>query len=167
MTGTQQSYQTLPQLDSPVLDATGRLTQPWYRVITSILQRTGMIATSQALAAAVPSLQNGVVLGQQAQGAGVPISAYSAATGRLIGVIPLGGVVGGTPQVQTVGASPFGFTAASDGTLVVFSSKVEVSRDGATYYTASLTGGSFRVLLGDRVRVTWVSLPPLITFFPG
>src|ERR1700722_5155012 len=63
----------------------------------------------------------------------------------------------GAPAVALApGTSPFQYTAQVAGNLIVTSGAVAVSRNnGGTFYTTSLTGGSFALAPGDIVQVTW------------
>lgn len=95
------------------------------------------------------------------------LGAYDAVTGELLGTIPLENQPGGTPQPVAITGSPQTYTAASDGTLVVFAAMVELSRDGATWFKVTLQGGAVPMKVGDRARVTWYSADaPEITWFP-
>lgn len=162
------TYQPMPRLDTPVVDpATGMLTTPWYRVFITLLRRTGCIGAGDAGQAGVPSIQNGVVLGQDQEGPNLPISAYNAGDGTLLGQIQLGSETGAAAIPQAVGLSPWIFTAPLPGTLVVDSGKLEISRDaGATYWLSSLVGASLPVLKGDLVRVTFLKATPTAAFLP-
>lgn len=162
------TYQPMPRLNTPLVDpGTGYLTTPWYRVFVTLLRRTGCIGAGDAQSAGVPSIQNGVVLGQDQEGAGLPVSAYNAADGTFLGQIQLGTESGGAAQPQAVGLSPWTFTAALPGVLVLDSGKTEVSRDGGSnYWLASLVGGGLSVVKGDLVRVTYLQAVPTAVFLP-
>lgn len=84
---TNASFQGIPNLTSPLTDGQGRMSQTWYRVFVSLFQRTGMSADGEAGAAGVGSVQNAVVFGQTAQGAGLPLKVYDAVTGKLLGTV--------------------------------------------------------------------------------
>ena len=152
-----QSFQGIPRLDSPVIDLeTGYWVPSWYRFIISLWQKQGGSTTA---------LQ-GVTVIQNNNGV---LTAQNALSGQSNGIIGTSTMLGGAAQPQTLGASPFTFTAAKSGTLVVFAAEAEISRDGGvTYYAVTLTGGAIPVLNADKVRVTWLTaVPPKVTFFPN
>jgi hypothetical protein len=88
---------------------------------------------------------------------------YTALTGILAGQ-PTG------PEVPNVVAtSPETLTAPSGGTYIVqggTTSKIELSRDGLTFYVLGVTSGPVPVSKGDQVRLTFTVAPPTVTFFP-
>ena len=97
------------------------------------------------------------------------LAAYDATTGELLGTIPLENQPGGVPQIVAITGSPQVYKAVSDGTLVVFSAALELSRDsGATWYQVTLQGGALPLKTGDWARATWYNsaTPPKITWFP-
>ena len=91
---------------------------------------------------------------------------------------------GGSGQPQTLGASPFGFTATSGGQLLVSrkytvgangvrtreagGETVEFSRDGgATFYFAATAPALLPISYQDQIRISWFTPgPPTVIFFP-
>lgn len=153
--------QGFPQMETPMTDANGRVTRPWYRFLISMWQKTGQ-GTSQGSTAAYLQLSPGPT--------GLPVQVINATTGTVIGTVAFGSSSGGPAQPQAIAGSPFIFTAGANGTLVIFGAEAELSRDhGVTYYPATLNGGALPMLLGDVIRVTWFNpaSPPQITFLPS
>lgn len=146
-----------PLQSSKISEDDGNVTYPWSRWFLLIWNLVG--------GGMVP-VQNPVVLRLITPD---ELGAYSAATGELLGIIPLENQPGGAAQPVAITGSPQVFTAPGDGTLVVFAAKVELSRDnGVTWYIVTLNGGAVPMLMNDQVRVTWFSTePPTITYFPS
>jgi hypothetical protein len=74
---------------------------------------------------------------------------------------PVGAPIGIVP-----GVSPFSYVASIGGSVIVSGgtiSKVEVSRDGMTFYVTGQTSGMFPVSQGDTLRTTY-SVVPTMTF---
>ena len=88
----QYGYQAFPKLDSQIIDANGRLTEPWYRLLISLWQKQGGSKTQQALAQV---LQAGTGAGNIPNGS---VMAYEANSGDLIGQ----GVINGSPSINTL-----------------------------------------------------------------
>jgi hypothetical protein len=93
---------------------------------------------------------------------------YNSATNVAIGTVQIQPAKGGAPVVVPIGTpSPFVYAVTKFGNLLVGNGQVEVSRDNATYYQASLVGGYLFVEPGDFVRITWYgATPPQVVFFP-
>jgi len=74
----------------------------------------------------------------------------------------------GAPEsVQGLSSSPFTFTAPLVGFLTADGGKVELSRSG-TWREVSLVGGSFWLMAGDSVRVSWFGQgPPEVIWWPS
>ena len=70
----------------------------------------------------------------------------------------------------TVGASPFTYKAAQKGALIISGGslrRVEVTRDGTTFYGTGNLRGMFPLSTNDSIRVTYLAaLVPVLTFFP-
>lgn len=74
----------------------------------------------------------------------------------------------GAPIAIVPGVSPFSYVATIGGSAVVSGgtvSKIEVSRDGVTFFVTGQTSGMFPVSMGDTVRVTYSGVPTM-TFLP-
>lgn len=65
------------------------------------------------------------------------------------------------PVQQTLGSSPFVYTAPQSGVVTVTSGEVELTRQGITQ-VVSLTGGHVRVSAGDVVTVIWFQTVPTV-----
>lgn len=63
----------------------------------------------------------------------------------------------------TVGASPFVYTAASDGNVIVTGGTVSLIQYGrnAAFTSIGITSGIVPVFAGDSVRVTYTALPTM------
>lgn len=70
----------------------------------------------------------------------------------------------------TVTASPFTYRAIQKGALVISGGslrRVEVTRDGTTFYLTGTLRGMFPLSTNDSIRVTYIAaLVPVLTFFP-
>lgn len=67
-----------------------------------------------------------------------------------------------------VGASPFTYSAAVKGSLIVSGGTVSLirfSRDGVTFYNTGQTSGMFTLNASDRLVITW-TVTPTVTFVP-
>lgn len=146
---------TPPLKDYPLTE-NDRITLSWSRFLDALALAAGG-GIVPVMESVVIRLVGGKFLG-----------AYDSVTGELLGLIPLENQPGGAVQPVVIIASPQVYTAASDGTLVVFAGMVELSRDqGVTWYKVTLQGGAVPMKNEDRVRVTWYSAdPPEITWFP-
>lgn len=144
-----------PKLNSPLVDGNGNITHPWQRLLIALWQKTGGSGTLPNSSTYVAPI------------GGSNFGVFDAVTGTLLGVITTVSPSGAAAQPVSVSASPFVFTSAGIGTLVMESGQVEISRDhGATYFIGSLTGGFVPLLVGDKVRVTYYNSVPKITFLP-
>lgn len=76
---------------------------------------------------------------------------------------------GGVTASITVGSSPFTYTAAQTGQVIVKGgtvSKIEFSRDGGTtFFDIGVTAGMFLLNAQDQLKVTY-SGAPTMTFVP-
>lgn len=78
------------------------------------------------------------------------------------------GLAPGAEIPVTPGASPYTYTAAVKGFMIVSGgtvSAVSFSRDGTTFYNYGLTSGPFPLNAADRIRVTY-TVAPTMTFVP-
>ena len=74
----------------------------------------------------------------------------------------------GSPTGIVPGVSPFSYVVPLGGTVILSGgtvSKVEVSRDGVTFYVTGQTSGMFPISQGDTLRTTY-SGAPVMTFIP-
>lgn len=156
----QVSYQAFPQLGTPFIDEFGQVSKPWYMLLVSMFAKLG---GSQS------TIANSAFIQQQPTGSGAPLGVYAGGTGAQIGVVQLTDLPGGAAVPLAPAASPFIYTALAQGTLIVFSAKVEISRDtGANWLPVSLNGGAIPLLKNDQIRLTWFSAdPPEVTFLPS
>jgi len=76
-----------------------------------------------------------------------------------------------SPQAENpvvLGASPFVYTNAVKGTVIVSGgtvSDISFSRDGTNYYTTGQAAGMFTLNAQDFLRITY-TVPPTTTFVP-
>lgn len=150
-----------PKLGTAFVDSDGSLARPWYRLLITMWQKLG--------AANSPNPSLGVYLAQ-APGGGTPLTAFDSVTGASLGVVETSSSVGGPAEPQVLGASPFVFVAPTSGMLAANGGSIEISRNnGVTYYPVGFTGCGLRVLMLDRVRITYrdAANAPTVTFFPG
>lgn len=78
------------------------------------------------------------------------------------------GLPPGNVETVTVGASPYIYSAARRGFLILTGgtvSAVAFSRDGTTFYSYGTTVGQFAVSAADQVRITHTGAPT-VTFVP-
>jgi PASTA domain-containing protein len=69
---------------------------------------------------------------------------------------------------QTVGASPWTFTATIQGSVLVSGGPVTLigySHNGSVFYPTGQTGGIFQLSPGDQLQITYTNAPA-VTFFP-
>ncbi len=150
-----QGFVGFPQLGTPFVQADGRIAIPWYKLLVALWQRSGGGNTP---------VQNSTYV---APIGGGNFAVFNSVTGDNLGTITTVAPTGAPVQVQAVGVSPYVFTSAGIGTLVVESGQVEISRDaGVTWFVLSLAGASVPVLVGDKVRVTYYNVAPKVTFLP-
>ena len=168
MTGVVQPVIGFPQITEPMVDDNGALSRPWYQFLRGLWLRFGGAIANPITGLLVDS---GAVVLAEVEGQEVALvsGAYDANTGDVTVSTP---IVGAAAIPQVLGASPFIFTAAFQGTLIVQSAQVEISRNaGANWYLVNATGGAIPMLTGDKVRVTWygvgVGNRPTVTFLPG
>lgn len=156
---SHQVAQPIPRLGTPLVNSDGTPSIPWYRFLITLWQRAG--SGNQNI-----DTQTAVVLQDNGDGT---FEAYNAVTGADLGTLSPSSAGGGPAQPQTVGASPWTFTASVvGGFLVVYAAQVELSRDsGVTWYTVTLNGGAVPMAKNDRARLTWYTTQaPTATFFP-
>lgn len=94
----------------------------------------------------------------------LPLSIPPSAVRNVICSTPLLLAPGVGPVQQSLGASPFAFTAPQSGTLTVASGEVEVTRQGITQIV-SLVGGAITVKAADTITVLWTQGPAPLVFW--
>lgn len=75
------------------------------------------------------------------------------------------GLPPGNVEAVTVGTSPYTYSAARRGFLILTGgtvSSVEFSRDGTTFYDYGTTAGQFAVSAADQVRITHTGAPDTV-----
>lgn len=153
-------YQPMPKLDSVLIDSGGRITIPWYRFLISVYGKL----FPPGVSIQTPITTFGNFLAQLV--ANLP----AALPGALPAALPaaFAGLAGGAEQVQILGASPFVFHAPIVGVFTSFGAEVELARSG-TFHQVSLTGGSFWLMKGDQLRLTWMNAgsPPSAIWWPS
>ena len=148
--------QPFPNLDSPLVDENGDITQPWYRLLIAIWKKTGgssSILNSVYLTTDIfdPSLLN----------------VYDTSTNELLGTVNLNSLAPAAQNIVVSTPSPFTYLAVRKGTLVVFSSKVELNRLNGAWIPVTLQGGAIPMQRTDQARMTWFGVdPPTLTFLP-
>lgn len=150
-----QKYQPFPKLDSAIADPNGQISIPWYRLLITLWNRAGGAVPANLLSAtAYVSL------------VGTLIDVFRNSDGAKLGTVQLDVSTGGVAVAQTVGASPWTFTAPKCGTLVVDSGQVELARGLGSFWTVGLAGGAIPVMAADRVRITYYRTTPTVAFLP-
>lgn len=153
-----QSFLGFPRLNTPFVNEDRTVALVWGRFLDGLYLRAGGSNLANP---------NTVYISQAPVGVGAPLAVYNALDGTLIGILYLQNTGGGPAMVEIPGLSPFGLVTALDGTLIVSSGKVEISRDaGATWFVSSLVGGALPMLKNDHARVSWTQAVPQITFLP-
>lgn len=74
----------------------------------------------------------------------------------------------GAESSVTVGASPYEYSPAVGGSVIVSGgtvSQIRFSRDGSTWYDTGATAGMFALSAADRLEITYAVLPT-VTFVP-
>ena len=143
----------MPQIGTPMVDENGMLSGPWGRFFIELWKRTGGSGVSS---------QNGAYFVVGADG---NIGVYATNNNTLLGTLVFAPVSPLAPQAQTLGASPFKFTAAQPGTLVVSSGAVSITRSGVTA-SAGSAGGALALAEDDSASVSWTGGAPSVVFFP-
>lgn len=78
------------------------------------------------------------------------------------------GLAPGAETAITPGVSPYTYSAAVKGSVIVSGGTVSLirfSRDGTTFYTVGATAGMFTLNAADRLEVTYTVVPTM-TFVP-
>lgn len=139
------NQQGFPKLDSKIVNPDGTLDWVWYRFLISLWQRSGGASPGPTPPQVTVTLQlNGGLL-----------QAFEFPSGQLIGTLDILGLAGQTGEIQQPEISPWSFSSSSAGTLVVYSGKVEVSRNGEAFTPLGLCGGAVPIRAFDSARVTW------------
>jgi hypothetical protein len=85
------------------------------------------------------------------------------------GRFDMGGMLSRSPTAVTPTASPYVFTAPSNGLVVISGGTVSVVQygRGASVVALGLTSGVVPVSQGDTITVTWAVTAPTVTFIPS
>lgn len=78
------------------------------------------------------------------------------------------GLAPGNVEPVTVGASPYTYSAARRGSMIISGGTVtaiEFSRDGTIFYDVGATAGMFTLNASDQLKVTYAVAPDM-TFVP-
>lgn len=151
---TLAPQQGFPRLDTPLVNADGSISIPWYRLLVQLYRQGGGSAP----------INQSVVL----QLVGGDINAYDT-EGNFIATLQTADSPGGAAQVLSPVVSPFYYTASVSGTLLAFGCRLELSRDsGANWQVVSLTGGALPMLTEDEARMSWFSaVAPSVVWLPA
>jgi hypothetical protein len=153
MAAPPSNTQPFPELGTPLVDANGAVSIPWYRFFVSLWQKTGgagLITTGVYFA-----IVNGLVV------------AYQALSKAKLGTLVMSSSAGAAAQSLTLTASPQVYTATIAGTFFTNGGQLSISRDGgASWFIFSVTGGAVPMLNADKVKVVWEYSPPLAQFLP-
>lgn len=144
--------QPLPGIDIPMVTSEGRVTEPWHRLFQTLWQKTG---------ASITTTQNFLFL--QRTGSGVDVSSAADPNGSE-GQLVFSGAPGAPEQVLSPGSSPFIYTAATAGTLLVDSGEVEIRRASGSWYAVSLSGGAVPLRAQDSARISWQGPAPIVVW---
>lgn len=151
------SQTPFPNLQSPLVDEFGNISQPWYRLLIALWKKTGGSS----------SVVDSVYLTLDPTDSDL-LDVYNTSTGELVGSVSLTNTGQPAEPIAIGGVSPFVYRATRNGTLVVFSSQVELNRHDTDWHTVSLQGGAIPMLKTDQARMTWfLPDPPILTFFPN
>ena len=146
-----------------MLDQNGVLTQQWRLFFQNLYTRIGgQIAPSNSVLSNVFNV------------IGASVSALTTSTtANAAAIVSLAAIVNappGTVAPVVVGASPFTFTTAKKGALVISGGGlklVEITRDGTNFYSTGAFRGMFPLSTNDSIRVTYLAASvPVLTFFP-
>ena len=146
-----------------MLDQNGVLTQQWRLFFQNLYTRIGgQIAPSNS------------VLGNVFNIIGASIAVLTTSTtANAAAIVSLAAIVNAPPGAVApviVGVSPFTFTTAKKGALVISGGGlklVEITRDGTNFYNTGAFRGMFPLSTNDSIRVTYLAASvPVLTFFP-
>ena len=146
------SYVAAFPKDFQIVDGLGQLMPAWQYFFQALWAKTGGGSISVQNTYTVIESPGGPVISGPGPSNGTPVGQAPA---KLV------------PVPQTLAGSPWLFTATENGFVTLTGGEVEYSRDGATYYRTSMTGGQIVVLKGDHIRVTWYGPTPSAVWFPG
>jgi hypothetical protein len=157
---THQSYNAMPQINTPLVNPDLTINLPWYRTLVNMFAFLGKGFSQPPLAAYL----------QEDQDTGV-IDVYESATGNFIG--QLGFTMKPGPVVQVpIPTNPFVYMATTAGTLAVqlpTGGTISLSRDsGVTFFAVGTATMPVPVRAGDRVEIAFTAGSlPLAYFFPN
>lgn len=75
----------------------------------------------------------------------------------------------GPASAIRVGSSPFSYVASAGGSVILSAgstTRIQVSRDGVTFFDTGQTVGMFPLSQGDTIVVTYPAAAPTMTFMP-
>ena len=149
-----------------MLDENGNLTQQWRLFFQDLYLRVGGNSAPTNLVLATSS--NNYVT--QITALQTTVSGLTTSTNNNTAAIATLNAAPGAVAPVTVGASPFTFQATQKGALVISGGgirKVEITRDGTTFYSTGAFRGMFSLSTNDRIRITFTTAAaPVMTFFP-
>ena len=148
-----QSLQPQLKLDAPFVDASGRMTPPWNRLLLYLWQQVGAgnIPQASSLQLSFANSPNVDIVNNQ---------------GQIIGSVQVENTPGTPEEILNVGTSNvFVYTATVSGTLVVNMGRLELSRSGP-FYVVGVMGGAVRLLPNDKARISWAGSPAEAIWFP-
>ena len=154
-----------------MLDENSNLTQQWRLFFQDLYTRVGgnqapsnliLATSSNGYASQITALQTATT------GNTTNISSLTTTTNNNTAAIATLNAAPGAVAPVTVGASPFTFKASQKGALVISGGglrRVEITRDGTTFYSTGAFRGMFPLSTNDSMRVTFTAVP-VLTFFP-
>ena len=170
-----------PGLNSPFVDpTTGLLQQAWYQFLLTLWSRTGSgtgtTDTDQTSMALALEDDSAVVDTDRLQGLGMGLTddTVDEVDQAFLQGLAMGLLVdtpdsqtAGAISTETVGASPWTYTAGIDGNLLIkigTVSQIDLIRGGT--FTTGLTAGFIPLAPGDQCTVTYTAVPT-VYFIPS
>jgi hypothetical protein len=138
--------------DFQIVDALGQLQPAWQYFFQALWAKTGGGSTNIQNSYVVIETPGGPVISGPGPSNGTPIG---------------GAVAKSAPVVQTLSSSPWTFRSAENGFMALSGGEVQYSRDGISFYQASMTGGQILMVEGDHINVIWYGPTPVAVWFPG
>lgn len=156
MASNPYSYSSAYPKDFQIVDGLGQLMPAWQYFFQALWDKLGGGSTTINNSYIVIDSPTGPVLSGSGPSSGGPVGG-----GEVQPKEP--------PTVQVLSLSPWTFTAGGNGLMTVTGGEVDYSRDGVTFYQASMVGGQFVVLKGDAIRVKWYgsAIPQAVWWLGG